>query len=364
MNTFGTHFRLTTFGESHGPAVGGIVDGLPSGLRFDAAEMQKAMLRRSPLLSAGATARREPDEVEILSGIYNGMTLGTPVGFIIRNRDVRSEDYAALADVYRPNHADYTYNAKYGIRDPRGGGRASARETACRVAGGVFADLILRHAGISVVAWTAAIGDIEYHGTPEPDDVETVFASSVRCPDKVAAGLMLERIERARSQCDSVGGVVGCAAYGVPAGLGEPLANKLQALLAQALMSIPAVRGFEYGDGFAAAAAAGSGQADFFYTDGNGAVRTTSNHSGGIQGGISNGMPVLFRVAFKPLATMPGRTVPTVRTDGTPTEFTATGRHDVCAVPRAVAVVQAVARMVLADAVLAAKVGRLSAIRR
>ena len=325
MNTFGQLFRLTTFGESHGPAIGGIIDGMPPRVPVDLDLLRQAMLSRSPQGKPGTTARREPDEVELLSGIYNGLTLGTPIGFLIRNKDARSNDYAATADVYRPNHADFTYDAKYGIRDPRGGGRASARETACRVVGGAFAEMVLRTKGISVSASIISIGG----GT----DFEEV-------------------LDKARRDCDSVGGVIECTITGVPAGLGEPVFDKLQARLAEAMMSIPAAKGFDYGSGFDAASDRGSNQADEFFRDADGTIRTRTNHSGGIQGGISNGMPIYFRVAFKPIATMPGRTLNTVDSAGRPCTITASGRHDVSAVPRAVAVVKAMAAMTILDSLL------------
>lgn len=355
MNTFGRHFRLTTFGESHGAAIGGIVDGMPAGLTVDSAAIALAMERRRPSRAAGGTTRHEEDAVELLSGIYNGLTTGAPIGFIIPNKDARSADYAELADKYRPNHADYTWSAKYGIRDPRGGGRASARETACRVAGGALADMLLRSHDIKVVAWASRIGEIEFEGTPTDENAPFDFAT--RCPDAAADAAMRELTARTAAEHDTLGGIVSCAIYNLPAGLGEPLAAKFQAELAGAMMSIPAARGFEYGDGFAAATSRGSLQTDEYCISG-GRVATRTNHSGGIQGGITNGMPVLFRVAFKPIATMPGRTLQTVDATGRECSITARGRHDVCAVPRAVAVVQAMARLTVADALLAKRVSK------
>lgn len=355
MNTFGRFFRLTTFGESHGPAIGGIVDGMPAGVRIFPEIIADAMDRRRPSCCAGGTARREADAVELLSGIWEGRSTGAPIGFIIRNCDARSADYAALADKYRPNHADYTWAVKYGIRDPRGGGRASARETAVRVAAGALADMFISPLGVRVLTWTSAIGRVKYDGMPS--DEAQAFGYDTRCPDAEVDVAMKAEIEKARVEADTLGGVVNCAIFGLPAGLGEPLANKFQAELAHAMLSIPAARGFEYGDGFAAASMSGSSQIDEFYIC-KGGISTRTNHSGGIQGGITNGMPVTLRVAFKPIATMPGRALRTVDADGRLCSIEVTGRHDVCVVPRAVAVVQAMARLTVADAVLAARLNR------
>lgn len=330
MNTFGTNLRLTSFGESHGPAIGGVIDGFPAGFRVDFEALEEFMRRRRPGSTPGSSARRESDCPEFLSGLLDGVTLGTPIAFIIRNTDCRPGDYAELEDVYRPNHADYTYQAKYGIRDARGGGRASARETAVRVCAGALAAQYLADSGIRTVAEIDSIGGIG--------------------GDRAA---MDAAIEEARRSCDSLGGIVRCTITGVPAGVGSPVFGKLQAQLAAAMMGIPAAKGFEYGDGFAAAAARGSEQLDPFIPDGKGGITVASNHSGGIQGGITNGAPIVFRVAFKPIATMPGRTVETVDRNGRPTTVTYSGRHDVCAVPRALPVVEAMANLVLLDALLA-----------
>lgn len=357
MNSFGQYLRLTSFGESHGPAMGGVLDGMPAGIEVDMALLERALARRSPSTAAGSTARREPDAVELLSGIYKGRTLGTPIGFIIRNKDRRSADYENVADAYRPNHADFTYQTKYGHRDPRGGGRASARETVSRVVAGAFAEMLLNRMGIRVLAWTAALGQVKYTG-PAPQDEESIYSHATRCPSDLDDAAMKTALDEARNSQDTLGGVVECRIEGVPAGLGDPVGDKLQALLAGAMLSIPAAKGFEYGDGFAAAGSTGSRQVDTFYMADGGEVRTRSNHSGGIQGGISNGMPISFRVAFKPIATIPGRPLETVDTQGRAVTTTVHGRHDVSAVPRAVAVVKAMACMVLANAVLASRLSR------
>lgn len=330
MNTFGTLFRLTDFGESHGAAIGGVVDGMPAGFRLDTAGVQRQLDRRKPGQSALTTARKESDTVEFLSGIMDGVTLGTPIGFIIRNSDQRSGDYENMRHTFRPNHADFTYQAKYGIRDHRGGGRASARETAVRVVGGAMAMQLLEARGITVSARAVAIGR-----ATDPMDFDA-------------------EILRARNNRDSVGGVIECVVAGAPAGLGEPVFGKLQAMLASAMMSINAAKGFEYGDGFAAASAYGSEQVDTFYNkgeDGNGPVGTRTNHSGGIQGGISNGGDIVFRVAFKPVASLP-RPLDTVTDSGRPTTLEVHGRHDPCVVPRAIPVVEAMAAMTIVDAIM------------
>lgn len=328
MNTFGRLFRLTDFGESHGQAIGGVVDGMPAGIEVDYGALRDMMNRRRPGYSALVTARKEADEVRFLSGIFEGRTLGTPIGFIIENSDCRSRDYSDIADCYRPNHADYTYQAKYGFRDYRGGGRASARETAVRVAGGALAMQLLKKNGITVEAYASRIG--------AATDAEG----------------MEREIERARADRDTVGGEVTCRIAGVPAGLGEPVFGKLQVMLASAMMSINAAKGFEYGCGFAGAAMRGSELVDTPYYDSEcGQVRMRTNHSGGIQGGISNGEDIYFRVAFKPVATLP-RTLETVSHDGAPRTIVVHGRHDVCVVPRAVVVVEAMAAMTIADALM------------
>lgn len=320
MNTFGQRLRLTSFGESHGPAIGGVLDGFPAGVKVDFDLVRRALEARSPRGIAGATTRREADEPEFLSGIYRCVTLGTPIAFVICNTDARSSDYDDIADAYRPNHADYTYEAKYGIRDPRGGGRASARETAVRVVAGAFAEMMLAPMGVTVSAEVAETGN-------PADDTDTY------------------------------GGIVQCTVSGLPAGIGEPVFGKLQSQLAAAMMSIPAVKGFDYGDGFAAAASTGKAQLDEFYADApdnphDRRIRTRTNHSGGIQGGISNGMPVTMRIALKPIATIPGLEVATVGSDGGQRNLRMKGRHDRSALPRAVAVVRAMALLTVADAII------------
>ncbi len=348
MNTIGTIFRFTDFGESHGACIGGVVDGMPSGIEVDFAAVDADLARRRPGQSTITTGRNEADKVEWLSGILDGRTLGTPIAFIIRNTDARSSDYNALAEAFRPNHADYTYQAKYGIRDWRGGGRASARETAARVVAGALAKQVLAQCGVVVSAWTSNIGGIEYKGVPK--NADTAYTTATRCPDEAISLKMEDAILNARKDADTLGGIVSCRISGVPAGVGEPIFGKLQAMLASAMMSINAAKGFEYGDGFAAAAMKGSESIDTFVCRDN-VVSTTSNHSGGIQGGISNGSDIIFRVAFKPVATLP-RPLETVVVHGNSVTIEAKGRHDVCVVPRAVAVVEAMAAITLLDAVL------------
>lgn len=333
MNTFGTLFRFTDFGESHGPAVGGIIDGMPAGFAIDFAAIEAEMERRRPGTSTLVTQRNEPDKVHFLSGIYEGRTLGTPIAFVIENTNARSADYDVLRHTFRPNHADYTYFAKYGIRDHRGGGRASARETAARVVAGAIARQFLAAQGIGIAARAVRIGNVVIQDERDRERAD-------------------EAIRRARADRDTLGGIVECTLSGVPAGLGEPVFGKLQATLASAMMSINAAKGFEYGDGFAAAAARGSEQADeFCLRDGRPATRT--NHSGGIQGGISNGEDIVFRVAFKPIATLP-RPLDTINDDMHETTVDVGGRHDICVVPRAIPVVEAMAAIALMDAFLIA----------
>jgi len=348
MNTIGTLFRFTDFGESHGPAIGGIVDGMPSGIEIDFEAVKSELARRRPGQSVFTTQRKEADEVEWLSGIYEGKTLGTPIAFLIRNTNAKSDDYNNLAEAYRPNHADYTYEAKYGLRDWRGGGRASARETAARVVAGALARQVLASKGINILAWTSRIDRVFSDIIPQSRD--EVEASIVRCPDLGASKRMEQAISEARAERDTLGGIVSCVISGVPAGVGEPIFGKLQAMLASAMMSINAAKGFEYGDGFAAASIRGSRSVDPFISK-DGIVTTTSNHSGGIQGGISNGADINFRVAFKPIATM-SRPLQTVNSKGKAIELTVNGRHDICVVPRAVPVVEAMAAIVMLDALL------------
>lgn len=351
-STFGTLFRLTTFGESHGPAIGAVVDGCPAGLPLDAAEIQEELDRRRPGQSRITTQRREGDEVEILSGLFEGVTTGTPIGLLIRNTDQRSKDYEDLRTLYRPSHADYTWEAKFGVRDYRGGGRASYREAAARVAGGAVARKLLAvRAGVEIVAYVRQVAHLRGEADPASVTRAAVDANLVRCPDAAAATRMVEAIEAARKEGDSLGGVVEVVARGVPPGLGEPVFDKLTADLAGALMSIPAARAVEVGEGPGSGAESillrGSTHNDPFISEG-GRIRTHGNRSGGIQGGISNGEPIVLRVAFKPTATIM-RQQQTVTTTGEEVTFRARGRHDPCVLPRAVATVEAMVALVLAD---------------
>lgn len=351
MNTFGTLYRLTDYGESHGVAIGGVIDGMVSNFALDIEKIQHALDRRRPGQSTLTTQRNEADRVEFLSGIFDGLTTGTPIAFKIANTDHHSADYSNVANTYRPCHADYTYDAKYGHRDYRGGGRASARETAVRVVGGAIAQQVLDTYGISILAYSSRIGTVALESAPIDVKLSDIESNSVRCPDAATAALMQQEIEQARADGDTLGGIITCIIKGLPAGLGEPIFGKLQAMLASAMMSINAAKGFEYGEGFAAAAMRGSQSIDTFVTTENGTVVTKTNHSGGIQGGISNGMPVVFRVAFKPIATMP---IPldTIDKSGKPAVLTVHGRHDICVIPRAVPVVEAMASMTILDALL------------
>jgi chorismate synthase len=341
-------FRITTFGESHGPGLGVVVDGCPPRLAVDAAQIQAELDRRRPGQSRLVSQRKEDDRVEILSGILDGLTLGTPIAMVIRNIDARGKDYDAIARAYRPSHADFTYDAKYGIRAVAGGGRASARETAGRVAAGAIAQQLLAPRGVSIVAWVDEVAGIRAtvdESTVTRADVDT---TEIRCPDPAAAAKMIERVERARKDGDSVGGVVRVVARGVPAGWGEPVFDKLEADLAKAMMSIPAVKGVENGSGFAGTLMTGSEHNDLFYKRKDGSIGTRTNRSGGIQGGISNGEPVTLRIAFKPTATIM-RPQDTVDRDGNVTVLEPKGRHDPCVLPRAVPIVEAMMALVLAD---------------
>jgi chorismate synthase len=347
-NTFGSLFRITTFGESHGPAVGVVVDGCPPRLPITAEEIQLELDRRRPGQSAITTQRREADAVEILSGVHEGLTLGTPISLLVRNQDMRSGDYDEMKTKFRPSHADYTYKAKYGIRAWQGGGRASARETIGRVAAGVLARKALAAAGdVEIVAWVQRVQDLEVDVDPTTVGRAAVDANIVRCPDAAMADKMIARIDAARKAGDSLGGVVEAVARGLPAGLGEPVFDKLDADLAKAMLSLPAAKGFEIGSGFAGTFLTGSQHNDPFY-DGGGRVRTRTNRSGGVQGGISNGEPIVIRVAFKPTATIL-REQETVDEQGHDTTLKGRGRHDPCVLPRAVPIVEAMLALVLAD---------------
>lgn len=351
-NSFGTLFKLTTFGESHGEAIGGVIDGCPAGIEIDLEEIQKEMARRKPGQSAIVTQRKESDTVKILSGVFEGKTTGTPIGFIIENDNQKSKDYSHIKDIYRPSHADYTYDQKYGNRDYRGGGRSSARETACRVAAGAIAKQLLKD--IRITAYTSAVGEIKLEKDYRELDFNEIENNAVRCPDGGMAQKMESYVREIRSQGDTVGGVVECVITNVPAGLGEPVFDKLHAKLGQAMLSINAVKGFEYGSGFKGAELKGSEHNDLFNEDGS----TQTNLSGGIQGGISNGMDIYFKVAFKPVATIMQKQ-DTINSQGEMVEMQGKGRHDPCVVPRAVPIVEAMAALVLADFYLLNKISRI-----
>ena len=347
MNSFGTIFRLTTFGESHGEAIGGVVDGMPAGIDIDMEFIQAELNRRRPGQSKITTSRQEPDQVELLSGVFEGKSTGCPIGFIVRNTNQHSQDYENMRNVFRPSHADYTYFQKYGIRDHRGGGRSSARITISRCVGGALAKLVLKQLGISVQAYTSQVGDIALNRDYRLYDLSQTETNAVRCPDAEKAAEMEALITQVKSEGDTIGGVITCVIKGCPVGLGEPEFGKLHAALGAAMLSINAVKGFEYGEGFEGVNARGSEQNDPFCSV-NGRITTVTNHSGGIQGGISNGQDIHFRVAFKPVATLLMEQN-TVDIDGNPTTLTAKGRHDPCVLPRAVPVVEAMAAMVILD---------------
>lgn len=347
MNSIGNILRLTTFGESHGVAVGGVLDGYPAGVLIDEEFIRGEMKRRRPGQSAITTSRNEADEVQFLSGIFEGRSTGAPIAFTIMNNNNRSADYENLREAFRPSHADYVYDCKYGVRDHRGGGRSSARETAVRVCAGALAKLALRQLGINITAYTSQVGGIVLDEEYTAYDLSLAESNAVRCPDADAAAEMEQLIMEVKRAGDTVGGVVTCVVKGAPVGLGEPLYGKLSASLASAMMSINAAKGFDYGNGFAAATGRGSQQNDIFYNN-DGGIATRTNNSGGIQGGISNGNDIYFRVAFKPVATLLMEQ-PTVTKDGEETVLLARGRHDPCVVPRAVPVVEAMAALVLLD---------------
>ncbi|MBU1692634.1 MAG: chorismate synthase [Verrucomicrobia bacterium] len=351
-STFGTVFRVTTFGESHGRGVGAVVDGCPPRLALSEADIQPQLDRRRPGQSALSTPREESDTVRLLSGVENGLTLGTPIAMFVPNKDQRPEDYSAMSRIPRPSHADWTYEAKYGIRASSGGGRSSARETVGRVAAGAIAEKILRERfGVEIVAWVSAVGSVEAPDlTGNPMTRSDVDAHPTRCPDPAAAERMAAAILAARQASDSTGGIITAVCRNVPAGWGEPVFDKLEARLAQAMLSIPATKGFEIGSGFAGSRLRGSEHNDPFTMKG-GRLGTLTNRSGGVQGGISNGEPIVFRVAFKPPATI-GKPQSTVDVEGRPVVLEASGRHDPCVVPRAVPIVEAMAALVLVDAAL------------
>lgn len=348
-NTFGKLFKLTTFGESHGIAIGGIIDGCPSGLEIDFEAIQNEMNRRKPGQSEIVTQRKEPDTVEFLSGIFEGKTTGTPIGFTIVNTNQKSQDYSHIKEVFRPSHADFTYEKKYGNRDYRGGGRSSARETASRVVAGAIAKQLLKD--VKIYAYTSSVGDIFLNKPYQDLDFSKIESNPVRCPDEVTADKMIKRIKEIRKEGDTIGGTVTCVLQNVPIGLGEPVFDKLHAELGKAMLSINAVKGFEYGSGFCGVQMKGSEHNDLFNADGT----TKTNLSGGIQGGISNGMDIYFRVAFKPVATLIQKQN-ALDSHGNIVEMQGKGRHDPCVVPRAVPIVEAMAALVIADYYLQNKI--------
>ncbi len=347
-NTFGNVFRLTTFGESHGAGIGGIIDGCPAGVPIETAEIQQQLDRRKPGQSAIVTQRKEGDRIQILSGIFEGQTTGTPIGFFIENTNQKSRDYSHIKDNYRPSHADRVYDIKYGIRDYRGGGRSSARETAARVAAGAIAIKLLP--GVRIHSYVSQVGHIRLDKEPSQLDYSLIEQNDVRCPDSETAERMIALIREVRKQGDTIGGVVSCVIHNVPIGLGSPVFNKLHADLGSAMLSINAVKGFEYGSGFRGVEMKGSEHNDYYEPDGS----TRTNYSGGIQGGISNGMDIHFRVAFKPVATLL-QSYETIDREGRAVTVQGKGRHDPCVVPRAVPIVDGMAALVLADHYLMSK---------
>jgi len=351
-NTFGKFFKLTTFGESHGEAIGGVVDGCPAGVSIDLDAIEKQMMRRRPGQSTIVTQRKEADTVRFLSGIFEGKTTGSPIGFIIENTNQKSADYTHIKDSYRPSHADYTFDKKYGHRDYRGGGRSSARETACRVAAGAIASQLL--GAIAITGYVSSVGDLTLEKPYQELDFNTVDSNVVRCPDAEMASKMIAKIKEVKKQGDTIGGIITCVIQNVPVGLGEPVFDKLHAQLGKAMLSINAVKGFEFGSGFKGATMNGSEHNDLFNQDGT----TKSNLSGGVQGGISNGMDIYFRVAFKPVATIMQKQQ-TINSKGEKVEMQGKGRHDPCVVPRAVPIVEAMAALTIADFWLANKLSKL-----
>jgi chorismate synthase len=356
MNSYGSLFRIHTFGESHGPAIGVVIDGCPAGLEVDEAFIQSELNRRKPGQSKITTQRKEDDTFQILSGVFEGKTTGTPIAVVIANQDQRSKDYTHLQHTFRPSHADYTYEAKYGVRDYRGGGRSSARETAARVAAGAIAKLLLKKSGIEINAYVSQVGEIK-----APDytqlDLNKTEDTMVRCPHAATAEKMIALIDSVRLARDTIGGVVTCVIKNTPAGLGEPVFDKLHAELGKAMLSINAVKGFEYGSGFDGVTLRGSKHNDEFYKDGD-RIRTKTNYSGGVQGGISNGEDIYFKVAFKPVATIM-QDQASVDKEGNETVVSGKGRHDPCVVPRAVPIVEAMAALVLADFLLRSKLNKI-----
>ena len=353
MNTFGNIFRLTTFGESHGDAIGGVVDGMPAGIDIDLEFIQQELNRRRPGQSKITTSRQEADQVEILSGVFEGKSTGCPIGFIVRNTNQHSQDYENMRCLFRPSHADYTYHNKYGVRDHRGGGRSSARITISRCVGGALAKLVLRQLGVSVQAYTSQVGPIALERDYRQYDLSLTETNAVRCPDLEKAREMEALITQMKAEGDTIGGIITCVIKGCPTGVGEPEFDKLHAALGAAMLSINAVKGFEYGEGFDGVTARGSEQNDVFYSEG-GHITTKTNHSGGIQGGISNGQDIYCRIAFKPVATILTEQE-TVDLEGNATTFKAHGRHDPCVLPRAVPIVESMAAMTILDHILLKK---------
>lgn len=357
-NTFGKLFKITTFGESHGKALGAIVEGCPAGLVLDEEKIRHEMQRRKPGQSKITTQRKEEDEIEILSGVFEGKTTGTPIGIVIPNSDQKSKDYSHISDKFRPSHADFTYFEKYGIRDYRGGGRSSARETAARVAGGAIAKQFLATKGIQVQAYVSQVGDLTLSKSYKELNLDLAEENIVRCPDPEMAEQMISLIDSVRLDRDTIGGVVSCVISNCPPGLGEPVFDRLHAELGKAMLSINAVKGFEYGSGFEGVKMRGSQHNDALVNEG-GKIKTTTNHSGGIQGGISNGEDIYFRVAFKPVATIM-QDQESINEAGEPVTVSGKGRHDPCVVPRAVPIVEAMAALVIADYLLLSKTNKLA----
>ena len=356
-NTFGTLFRLTTFGESHGNAIGGVLDGCPAGLTIDENFIVSELQRRKPGQSHITTQRKEEDQAKFLSGIFEGKTTGHPIGFVIENTNQKSGDYGHIKNAYRPSHADFTYQEKYGIRDYRGGGRSSARETACRIVGGAIAKLYLNHFNVSVQAYVSQVGTIKLEKPYTELNLLETESNIIRCPDKEIAEQMISYIESIRKQGDTIGGIVSCVVKGTPVGLGEPVFDKLHADIGKAMLSINAVKGFDYGAGFNSILYKGSELNDIFISKGSD-IKTSTNHSGGIQGGISNGEDIYFNVAFKPVATIM-QEQQTIDSNGNETTIKGKGRHDPCVLPRAVPIVESMAALVLADFMLRNKASKI-----
>jgi chorismate synthase len=358
-STYGKIFKISTFGESHGKAIGVVIDGCPAGVDFDENFIQNELDRRKPGQSRITTQRKEADEFQVLSGIFEGKTTGTPIALVIHNEDQRSKDYSHIATQFRPSHADYTYTEKYGVRDYRGGGRSSARETAARVAAGGLAKILLSNNGISIQAYVTQVGKLKLNKEYWELDLSKTDDNAVRCPDETMAQQMFEYIDEIRKKGDSIGGIITCVIKGVPVGWGEPVFDKLHAELGKAMLGINAVKGFEYGSGFDGVELLGSEHNDAFFVGDDGKVHTKTNHSGGIQGGISNGEDIYFNVAFKPVATIM-QDQESVNAEGEKVTVSGKGRHDPCVLPRAVPIVEAMAALVLADFSLRAKSNKLS----